>query len=68
LRACRDNNLRELDVVIAAQKEFTPQFCAHYFRECLAYHFGAAEREGLSMFRKLCEKHGILFPDPTLVL
>jgi predicted solute-binding protein len=68
LRACRDNNLRELDVVIAAQKEFTPQFCAYYFRECLAYHFGPSEREGLSMFRKLCEKHGILFPDPTLVL
>ena len=68
LRACRDNNLRELDVVIAAQKEFTPQFCAYYFRECLTYHFGSLEREGLSMFRKLCEKHGILLPDPTLVL
>jgi chorismate dehydratase len=68
LRACRDNGLRELDSVIAAQKEFSPEFCAYYFRECLTYHFRQPEREGLSMFRKLCEKHGILPPDPTLVL
>jgi chorismate dehydratase len=68
LRACRDDNLRELDLVIAAQKEFSPQFCAYYFRECLTYHLGQAERAGLSMFRKLCEKHGILLPDSTLVL
>ena len=58
----------ELDSVIAAEKEFDPQFCAYYLRECLGYHLGQAEREGLSMFRSLCEKHGILFPDPTLVL
>lgn len=68
LRACRDSNLQELDSVIAAEKEFDPQFCAYYLRECLGYHLGQAEREGLSMFRSLCEKHGILFPDPTLVL
>jgi chorismate dehydratase len=68
LRACRDSNLQELDLVIAAQKEFSPQFCAYYFRECLTYHLGQAERAGLSMFRKLCEKHGILLPDSTLVL
>ena len=68
LRACRDNNLRELDSVIAAEKEFSPQFCAHYFRECLTYHLGPREKEGLAMFRKLCEKHGILLPDPTVVL
>ena len=68
LRACRDNNLRELDVVIAAEKEFSPQFCAYYFHDCLAYHLGPREREGLSTFRRLCEKHRILLPDPTLVL
>ena len=68
LRACRDNNLQNLDLVIAAQKEFSPQFCAYYFRECLAFHFGKREREGLSTFRKLCEKHGILLPDSSLVL
>ena len=68
LRACRDDNLRDLDLIIAAQKEFSPQFCAYYLRECLTYHLGQAERAGLSMFRKLCEKHGILLPDSTLVL
>jgi predicted solute-binding protein len=68
LRACRDNNLRELDVVMAAQKEFSPEFCAYYFGECLSYQFGEREKEGLSAFRKLCEKHRILWPDPRLVL
>ena len=68
LRARRDQNVRELDSVIAAQKEFSQEFCAYYLRECLSYHLGKPEREGLSMFRKLCEKHGILLPDPTLVL
>ena len=68
LRARRDDNLRGLDLIIAAQKEFSPQFCEYYFRECLAYYFGKPEREGLSMFRKLCEKQGILLPDSSLVL
>lgn len=65
LRACRDNNMRELDSVIAAEREFSPQFCTYYFRECLTYYFGPSEKEGLAMFRKLCEKHGILSPHPT---
>lgn len=68
LRACRDNNLLGLDSVIAAEKGFSPQFCAHYFRECLTYHFGPPESEGLAMFRKLCEKHGILLPAATVLL
>ena len=68
LRACRDHNLRELDAVIAAQTEFSPEFCEYYYRECLTYHFGPREREGLSAFRKLCEKHAILWPDPRLVI
>jgi chorismate dehydratase len=68
LRACRDNNLRELDSVIAAEKEFSPQFCAHYFRECLTYYLGPTEKEGLAMFRKLCEKHGVLPPSLTVEL
>src|SRR5204863_9100113 len=68
LRACRDDNLRELDSVIAAEKEFSPQFCAHYFRVCLTYHLGQPEREGLAMFRRLCEKYGILPSRPNLEL
>jgi predicted solute-binding protein len=68
LRACRDNNLRELDSVIAAEREFSPQFCARYFRECLTYHLGPAEKEGFAMFRKFCERHGILSHRPMPAL
>ncbi|MGI8435304.1 MAG: menaquinone biosynthetic enzyme MqnA/MqnD family protein [Chthoniobacterales bacterium] len=60
LRERRDANLRALDQVIAAQQEFPPAFCAHYFRECLYFHFGEAEKAGLLHFRGSCEKHGLL--------
>ncbi|MEP6698665.1 MAG: menaquinone biosynthesis protein [Verrucomicrobiota bacterium] len=60
LRACRDENLRALDRVIAAQTDFPPEFCRFYWHDCLRYHFGAREKKGLSTFRELCEKHAIL--------
>ncbi|PZR72067.1 MAG: hypothetical protein DLM73_14110 [Chthoniobacterales bacterium] len=68
LRACRDNNLREFDVVLAEETEFSAEFCSYYLRECLSYQFGRREREGLSAFRKLCEKHGVLWHDSRLVI
>jgi chorismate dehydratase len=68
LRGCRDNNLRELDLLIAAEREFNPDFCQFYLQECLNYQFGAKEKEGLSTFRKLCEKHGILWHDSRLII
>lgn len=68
LRACRDNNLRELDSLIAAEDEFNPDFCQFYLRDCLRYQYGAQEKEGLSTFRKLCEKHGILWHDSRLII
>jgi chorismate dehydratase len=68
LRACRDNNLRELDALIAAEREFNPDFCQFYLQECLRYDYGREEKEGLSMFRKLCEKHGILWHDSRLII
>jgi chorismate dehydratase len=68
LRSCRDNNLRELDLLIAAEKEFSPDFCQFYLTECLSYQFGVQEKEGLSTFRKLCEKHGILWHDSRLII
>ena len=68
LRACRDHNLRELDLLIAAEREFSPDFCQFYLSECLSYQFGAQEKEGLSAFRKLCEKHGILWHDSRLII
>jgi len=68
LRACRDNNLRELDSLIAGEGEFNPDFCQFYLRDCLRYQYGPQEKEGLSMFRKLCEKHGILWHDSRLII
>jgi chorismate dehydratase len=68
LRACRDNNLRELDLLIAGEREFSPDFCQFYLSECIRYRYGAQEKEGLSTFRKLCEKHGILWHDSRLII
>jgi chorismate dehydratase len=65
LRHLRDANLAALDRVIVAQKNFAPEFCAFYFRECLRFDFGDAEKAGLLRFRSLCERHGILPPNPA---
>lgn len=68
LRGCRDDNLRDLEPVIAAEKEFSPEFCSYYLRECLSYQYGPREKEGLSTFRQLCEKHRILWHDSRLII
>ena len=60
LRACRDSNLASLDQLLSEESEFPPEFRARYFREHLRFGFGPREKEGLLMFRALCEKHGIL--------
>lgn len=65
LRHLRDANLAGLDRVIAAQENFEPEFCAFYFRQCLRFDLGDAEKAGLLRFRSLCEKHGILPPNPA---
>lgn len=65
LRDRRDENVHALEQLIAAQTDFTPEFCRFYFGDCLR--FGLAEREkaGLLLFRSLCEKYGILPPNQT---
>jgi chorismate dehydratase len=65
LRARRDENSVRLNDVIAAQTGFPSEFCGRYFRDCLRFRFGDAEKRGLLMFRSLCEKHGILPPNAT---
>jgi chorismate dehydratase len=72
LRALRDENLANLDQLIAEvvaprmrgdpvhRKEFDPQFCAHYYREHLRFNFGEKEKEGLSEFYKRCVKQRLL--------
>ena len=65
LRHQRDANLANIDEVVAAQHGFAPELCAYYFRDCLRFHFADAEKQGLLLFRSLCQKHGILPPDST---
>jgi len=60
LRALRDENLAELDRLIAEEKEFDPEFCSRYYREYLRFSFGEREKEGLRTFATLCAKHGLL--------
>ncbi len=60
LRALRDENLAELDKLIAEEKEFDPEFCSRYYRDYLRFTFGEREKEGLRTFATLCAKHGLL--------
>ena len=60
LRTLRDENLADLDRLIAAETDFDRQFCACYYREHLRFNFGEQEKEGLRTFAKLCAKHGLL--------
>ncbi|HJW38209.1 MAG TPA: MqnA/MqnD/SBP family protein [Candidatus Udaeobacter sp.] len=60
LRALRNENLANLDGLIADEKDFNPQFCARYYREHLRFNFGEKEKKGLRTFADLCSKHGLL--------
>jgi chorismate dehydratase len=60
LRALRNENLANLDGLIADEKDFNPQFCARYYREHLRFNFGGKEKKGLRTFADLCSKHGLL--------
>ena len=65
LRALRDENLRNIDKVVAAENEFDPQFSRRYYREHLRFTFGEKEKAGLRAFHDLCRKHQLL-PDREL--
>jgi len=60
LRSRRDANLAALDQLLDEPAEFPREFRLRYYRNYLRFGFGAREKEGLLMFRSLCEKHGIL--------
>jgi predicted solute-binding protein len=60
LRALRDENLAQIDDLIAEEKEFDREFCARYYREHLRFTFGEKEKEGLRSFQRLCQEHGLL--------
>jgi predicted solute-binding protein len=60
LRVLRNENLGDLDELIAAEKQFDPQFCSHYYRNNLRFGLGEKEKEGLRTFAQLCAKNGLL--------
>ena len=60
LRALRNQNLANLDGLIADEKNFNHQFCARYYREHLRFNLGEKEKTGLRTFADLCAKHGLL--------
>lgn len=69
LRSLGKQNLAQLEPVIAAQPEVDPAFCEFYYRQCLRFDFGAAEKSGLQKFGELCAKRDLLpSPPPALVL
>ena len=63
---CAIENLAALDEVIAAQKDFSAEFCCVLFSRMFAVSVSAKrEKAGLLRFRSLCEKHGLCQPEIT---
>jgi len=54
LRNLRDENLADIDTLIAEEKEFDRDFCRRYYRENLRFNFGKEEKQGLTEFHKRC--------------
>jgi chorismate dehydratase len=67
LRALRDENLANIENLIATEKEFDRDFCRRYYREHLRFSFGEGEKQGLRAFAELCQKHDLL-PKRDVVL
>ena len=60
LRTRRDENIAEINQLIAGQNDFDRDFCHRYYSQHLRFNFGENEKEGLRAFQRLCEKHGLL--------
>jgi predicted solute-binding protein len=60
LRALRNENLTNLERLIAAEEDFDSQFCSRYYCKHLRFSFGEKENKGLRTFADLCVKHGLL--------
>jgi chorismate dehydratase len=60
LRQLRDGNLRDIDALIAEEKDFDHDFCRRYFRDHLRFHLGEKEKLGLQTFAASCLKHGLI--------
>ncbi len=54
LRKLRDENLADIDKLVAEEEEFDHDFCRRYYRENLRFSFGKEEKQGLTEFHKRC--------------
>ena len=59
LRKIRDENLRKIDDLIAAQTNVSAAFCRKYYCEHLCFDFGHKEKAGLHEFHRLCRVNAI---------
>jgi chorismate dehydratase len=60
LRRIRDENLRKIDDLIAAETDVSAAFCRKYYCEHLCFDFGQKEKDGLREFHRLCRANAIL--------
>ena len=56
LRELAARNFDRLDALVAAEPPADREFADFYFRDCLRFTFGAAEKKGLQTFAELCAK------------
>ena len=54
LRKLRNENLADIDKLVAEEEEFDHDFCRRYYRENLRFSFGKEEKQGLTEFHKRC--------------
>ena len=63
-RKLRDENLADIDKLIAEEKEFDHDFCRRYYREHLGFSFGEKEKAGLAEFNRRCREQRLLPLEP----
>jgi len=59
LREIRNENLHNIDALIAVQTDVSAAFCRKYYREHLCFDFGGKEKAGLHEFHRLCLANAI---------
>lgn len=60
LRSLGQDNVMNLDALIATQPEENRAFCQFYLRECLRFAFDEKEKEGFRLFGKLCARQKLI--------
>ena len=60
LRELRDENLANINGLIAEEKDFNHDFCRRYYRENLRFSFGEKEKAGLHKFQERCRELRLL--------